>query len=65
VTGPVENVTGEVCLYIGTGGFHSHTDDNDAKHYEETLDATEHIDDLGNNERDATTECSCHYACNG
>lgn len=62
VTRPVENVTGEVCLYVEAGGFHSHTDENDDEHHEETLHATEHIDDLGDNERDATTECSCHDA---
>ena len=62
VTRPVENVTGEVCLYVEASGFHSHTNDNDDEHHEETLHATEHIDDLGDNERDATTECSRHDA---
>ena len=62
MTRPVENVTGEVCLYVEASGFHSHTNDNDDEHHEETLHATEHIDDLGDNEGDATTECSRHNA---
>lgn len=55
-------MTGDVGLYVGAGGFHSHTGDDDEQHEEETLHATKYIDDLGNDERKAATERSCHYA---
>jgi hypothetical protein len=62
MTSPVKDVTGDVCLHIGAGGFHRHTGDDNEQHYEKAFYATKHIDDLGDDERNAASERGGHYA---
>jgi hypothetical protein len=51
-------MTRHVCLHIVASCFHSHTTADDDEHHEETLNATEDIDDLGDGERNAAGERS-------
>lgn len=56
VTGPVHGVGGDVRLHVAGDGLHDEGDDVDEQHEEETLDATEDVDNLGEGQREAAAE---------
>lgn len=64
VSGPVQDVPGNICLNIVACGFESHADKDDEQHNEEALDTAEDVDKFGHGKRNAACECAGHDASN-
>jgi hypothetical protein len=56
VTSPVQDVSSNVCLYVGASSLQDHADDTDEQHQAEAFNATPDIDRLCHGERNASSK---------